>query len=267
MVIAQLNRVLKYSKIVLLVKIVEVERLRIAICDDDNRDLHQIAGLLESYRHDRKAELSYVSFQNATDLLDSMDSGDYDLILLDMLMPGINGIQAAREIREHNSRIQIIFLTSSPEYAVDSYSVRAYHYLLKPASEEKLFPILDRLFDDLRRPEDALRIKTQSSVFSIPYGKIECVEVRAKKLYFYLTDGSMLEVKGSLAEYEQALLKRPGFVKAHRSYLTNLQWVQELRQGEIVTMSGRRVPVSRSTYPQVRTVYTHFLFSETEELM
>ncbi|NLX18400.1 MAG: response regulator transcription factor [Desulfobulbus sp.] len=242
------------------------ERLKIVICDDDKRDLLQIASLLETYRHDRKAELSYFCFQNATDLLASMESRDYDLLLLDMLMPGINGMQAAREIRERNSKIEIVFLTSSPEYAVESYSVRAHYYLLKPATGEKLFPILDRLIIDFRRPEDALCIKTQSSVFNLPYGKIEYIEVNSKRLYFYLTDGTMREIPGTLADFEQTILKRPGFIKVHRSYLMNLQWVQELQQGEIVTAIGRRVPVARKAYPQVRTAYTQFLFAEAGEL-
>ena len=243
------------------------ERLKIAICDDDNRDLLQVASLLESYRHDRKAELSYVCFQNAIELLAYMDSMDFDLLLLDVLMPGLNGMQAAREIREHNSRIEIVFLTSSPEFAVESYSVRAHYYLMKPASEEKLFPILDRLMADFKSPEDALHIKTQTSVFSLPYGKIEYIEVSAKKLYFYLTDGGSREVSGSLADFERALLKRPGFMKVHRSFLVNLQWVRELRQGELVTLTGRRVPVARTAYPQVRTAYTRFLFEEAEDLV
>jgi len=240
--------------------------LKIAICDDDPRDLLQIASLLESYRKKRKTELSYMSFQNATELLLSLRGRDYDVLLLDLLMPGINGMEAAREIRGHNDKLEIVFLTSSPEFAVESYSVRARYYLLKPPSEEKLFPILDKLADDYRKPEDSLRIKTQTSVFSLPYGKIEFIEVIAKKLYFYLTDGSIREVPGSLAEFEQALLSRPGFLKVHRSYLVNLQWVQELRPGELVTASGRRVPVSRTAYPQVRTAYTQFLFSEAEDL-
>lgn len=208
-----------------------------------------------------------MSFQSAAELLASIDGRDYDLLLLDMLMPGINGMQAAREIRERNRQIEIVFLTSSPEYAVESYSVRAHFYLLKPATEQKLFPILDRLAADFKRPEDALRIKTQASVFSLPYGKIEYIEVSAKKLYFYLTDGGKREVSGSLADFERALLKRPGFIKVHRSYLVNLQWIQELRQGELLTMTGRRVPVARTAYPQVRTAYTQFLFKEVEEMV
>lgn len=240
--------------------------MKIAICDDDSKELLNIASLVEAYRNARKADLTYISFQSAAELLSCMDAGDYDVLLLDVLMPGINGIQAAREIREQNRHVEIVFLTSSPEYAVESYSVRAHYYLLKPPSEEKLFPILDMLMDKFKRPEDALRIKTHSSVFSLPYGKIEYIEVSAKKLYFCLTDGSTREVTGSMADFEQTLLKRPGFMKVHRSYIANLQWVQELRQGELITVSGRRVPVSRTAYPQARTAYTQFLFSEAEEL-
>ncbi len=243
-----------------------VEHLRIAICDDDIRDLQQIASLLEAYRHESKAELTYASFQSAIELLVSMENSDYDVLLLDVLMPGMSGMQVAREIRQRNNLIQIVFLTSSPEYAVESYSVRAHYYLLKPASEENLFPILNKLLDDFKKPEEALCIKTQSSVFSLPYGKIEYIEVSSKRLYFYLTDRSMREVTGRLADFEQVLLKRPSFIKVHRSYLVNLQWVQEIRQGELVTASGWRVPVSRAAYSQVRTTYTQFLFSEAEEL-
>lgn len=240
--------------------------MRIAICDDDSQDLLQIALHVEAYRNSRKADLTYISFESATELIASMEREDYDVLFLDVLMPGISGMQAAREVRKKNRDVEIVFLTSSPEFAVESYSVRAHYYLLKPVSAEKLFPILDRLMDSFRRPEDALRIKTQSSVFSLPYGKIEYIEVMAKKLYFHMTDGSVREVPGSLAEYEQALMKRPGFIKVHRSYLVNLQWVQELRKSRIVTASDQQVPVSRTEYPKVRTAYTHFLFSEAEEL-
>ena len=196
----------------------------------------------------------------------SIESKDYDLLLLDMLMPGVSGMEAAREIRERNSRIEILFLTSSPEYAVESYSVRAHFYLLKPATEEKLFPLLDRLAEGIRKPKEGLHIKTQTCVFSLPYSKIEYLEVNAKTLYFYLTDGSKREVPGSLADFEQALLKRHGFIKVHRSYIVNLQWMQELHQGEFMTLKGRRVPVSRAAFPQVRTAYTQFLFAEAEVL-
>lgn len=106
----------------------------------------------QSYQEQRQTELSCQGFENAVDLLASIEHQNYDLLFLDVLMPGLNGLQAAREIRQKNDRIKIVFLTSSPEYAVESYSVQATNYLLKPATEERLFPILDQLADLLRRP-------------------------------------------------------------------------------------------------------------------
>ncbi|MPM84671.1 Transcriptional regulatory protein BtsR [bioreactor metagenome] len=195
-----------------------------------------------------------------------MEGASYDVLLLDVMLPGITGLQAAREIRARNESVQIVFLTSSPEFAVESYSVRAHHYLLKPATQDKLFPILDRLAQSLRYFEEALCIHTASSVLSLPYAKLEYVEVNAKTLFFHLTDGSVRQVGGSLADLEQTLLARPGFIKTHRAYLVHLRWVEELGPGELLTASGKRIPVARSFYSQVRVAYTRFLFTEDTEV-
>ncbi len=238
--------------------------MRIAVCDDDKRELQQIAALVENYRKERKAELSCIVYQSATELLISMERADYDVLLLDVMMPGVNGIQAAREIREKNDAIEIIFLTSSPEFAVESYTVRAYHYLLKPATKEKLYPILDKLCNHFKIDEAVLHVKSQTGIFNVPYRKIEYVEVNAKTLYFHLTDGSIRTVYGSLSLYGKELLARPGFLRVHRSYVVNLSWVRELRQKELLMESGGHVPMSRSAGPAVRTAYTHFLFHESD---
>ena len=236
--------------------------VKIAVCDDDSQVLLRVLSKLAAYREQRQADLSCQGFENAVDLLASMERENYDLLFLDVLMPGLSGIQAAREIRQKNENIKIVFLTSSPEYAVESYSVQATNYLLKPATEERLFPVLDQLADLLRKPEEALTIRTQGSVFRLPYGKIEYIEVISKTLYFYLANGSVRQICGSLSDYEPALLAHPGFCKIHRSYLLNLNWVTEVRQGQLLTATGRRVPIARSAYQHVRTAYTEFLFED-----
>lgn len=240
--------------------------LRIAICDDNSRDLSHITSLVESYKKNKKTDIVYMSFHNAIDLLESLKKKECDLLLLDVLMPGFNGLQAAHELRKQNDKIEIIFLTSSPEYAVESYNVRAHHYLLKPATEDKLFPLLDKLIEKLKKPEEAIIVKSSSSVFTIPYKNIEYVEINAKTIYFYLTDNDVKKVSGSMAEYEALLLKRSGFIKVHRSYLVNLHWVQQLNQKELITLTGRIVPIARTVYTQIRTAYTQFLFKEADEL-
>jgi DNA-binding LytR/AlgR family response regulator len=104
--------------------------LHIAICDDNAIELSHISELLNRYRLERNAQLIYITYLNATELLSAMEKNLYDLLLLDILMPGFTGIEAAREIRTFDQIVKIIFLTSSPEFALDSYGVKAIDYIL-----------------------------------------------------------------------------------------------------------------------------------------
>lgn len=238
--------------------------MKIAVCDDNKKDLLSIVSLLESYNSKKNVNLQYFSFQNPCEMLESMTSDSYDIILLDVLMPMLNGIDTAKEIRTYDNNVKIIFLTSSPEFAVDSYSVDAHYYLLKPISSEKLFPILDRLFYELKKSEPSLLIKTPFSIFNVPFSKIEYLEVNSKILYFHLSDGSIREFAGKLSHYEQELSIRNGFIKTHRSYIVNLRCIEQLHQNSIVTYCGKTIPVSRAGYQTVCHAYIEFLFSDSE---
>jgi len=236
--------------------------LNIAICDDDVDELALISKVLNKYKELRKASLKYTLCSNPIELLETMRERRYDVLLLDIIMPGINGIKTACEIREYDQNVKIIFLTSSPEFAVDSYSVNAYYYLLKPVSETKLFPILDRLFTEVRQNEPSLLVKSSSGITRIIYHNLEYLEVMNKKLYFHLSDGNIKEVHGSLSDYEGHLLCRRDFVKIHRSYIVNMENIQAINPGMITTASGQVIPISRLLYPQVRETYMNYLFVE-----
>lgn len=208
--------------------------------------------------------LIYSAYQSTTELISTMKSREYDVLLLDILMPGISGIQAANEIREFNELVKIIFLSSSPEFAVESYQVKAYNYLLKPVSKEKLFHLLDQLIMEDQKPQEGLRVKTQKTISFILFSRIVFVEVIQKKLYFHLTDGSVREINASLSSIEDMLLCRPEFVKIHRSYLVNLWHVSEISFKELITSTGKTLPVSRLLYGKVRKAYMEHLFIEKE---
>lgn len=114
--------------------------MKIAVCDDDRQVLLSVLSQLASYQEQRQTELSCQGFENAVDLLASIEHQNYDLLFLDVLMPGLNGLQAAREIRQKNDRIKIVFLTSSPEYAVESYSVQAIQLFVKAGYRRTTVP-------------------------------------------------------------------------------------------------------------------------------
>ena len=238
--------------------------LKIAVCDDDNAELSHVTALLEQYQARNHIPAQVDGFHNAMDLMDALRSVNYQLLLLDILMPGFTGIQAAREIRTFDSETKIIFLTSSPEFAVESYGVDAFYYLLKPIKSGELFPVLDKLMQRLHRAEDTLLLTMASGVIRLPYSRIEVLEVNSKRLLFFLNDGSIGEIPGSLTQYEPQRLAHGGFGKAHRSYLVNMDYIQRLTGNELVTCSGVTVPVSRLLSNQVRKEYMDFLFRKED---
>lgn len=239
--------------------------LRIAACDDDEKERLRIAELLGRYREEKNAPLRFDVYRSGVELLEAREQIPYDLLLLDILMPGLNGMDAAKEIRLTDGETKLIFLTSSPEFAVESYSVEAYSYLLKPVTAEKLFPLLDRFFSEQRQSEQVLTLMRPAGVMRIPFSKLSVLEVSNKKLRFHLQDGSVKEVNGALSELEETLLSREEFVKVHRSYLVNMSQIQSLSAGELTTYAGQRVPVSRLLQTQVRDRYMNYLFAEKEE--
>ena len=143
--------------------------MRIAICDDNIKELNNLSKLLSDYREKTKAGFTFVTYTDGVALLEDVRKGGFDILLLDVMMPLISGLEIAHEVREFDENIRIAFLTSSTEFAVESYSVEAFAYLLKPATADSLFPILDKLFRLAQKPEDGLAVKFQNGVANIPF--------------------------------------------------------------------------------------------------
>ena len=130
--------------------------IHIAICDDSKQERQILAALFKRYQELHATPLQIHIFQNGFSLLDAIDQGKrFDITILDILMPGENGIEIARNIRASGTDTEIIFLTSSPEYAVDSYEVKAQNYLLKPVTEEKFFASIDSILAELDEKDTA----------------------------------------------------------------------------------------------------------------
>ena len=237
----------------------------IAVCDDQIEELEKVMGLLQAWQTDRRAAVRLRSFRSAGELLDAAQRERFTLYLLDVLMPGVTGMEAAREIRSFDDAADIVFLTTSPGFAYESYGVRALEYLLKPISGKLLFPVLDRLSLREQRPQDGLTLKAGATLVRVPFSQLAYVEVSGKHLYFNLTDGQVQEVVGSLKDYEPLLLARPEFMRIHRSYIVNMLQIDELSPAGVHTFSGTSLPVSRLLYAQLQKDYMKLLFAERED--
>ncbi len=233
----------------------------IAVCDDHAEELALTAGLLSLWQQERNTPLHFRLFRSAAEMLDASESEPFTLYLLDVVMPGMDGLAAAREIRAANAAADIVFLTTSPHFAYESYGVKALDYLLKPLSAALLYPLLDRIVLREQKPQEGLTLKAGSTLTRVLFSQLVYVEVMGKHLYFNLSDGSVLEVFGTLQEYEPLLLCRPEFMRIHRSYIVNMFQTAELSPSGIRTFSGKNLPVSRRLYPQVQKDYMKLLFA------
>ena len=234
--------------------------MRIAICDDDEQELASLLELITEYQSGRGKDVDCRSFLNSTDFLCGFKGGEYDLVLLDMPMAGADGVQAARELRELDRNVEIIFISSSPEFAVESYSVGAYYYLLKPVDADSLFPLLDSVGSRLfLRDEQGLVLRSRKGVVRVPFTRLEFVEVVNKTVSFHLSDGAVYEVTAALSDFEEKLLYRPEFFKTHRSYLINLNYIQSIGANNAVTKNGHDIPLSRQRRGRMQDAYMRFL--------
>ncbi|MFV0342558.1 MAG: LytR/AlgR family response regulator transcription factor [Anaerocolumna sp.] len=238
--------------------------MHIAVCDDNTRELSSISSLLENYRRERDCSITYEAFHSATELLETMRVRRFDLLFLDILMPGVTGMEAAKEIRCTDSEIPIIFLTSSREFAVESYRVHARDYIMKPASKEEIFPVLEKLIATFSQVEAYLTLKTGNGIIKLPISQIVYVEVVNRTVTFHLTNNEVREAYGYLTDYESSLLSSPNFYKTHRSYMVNLHQVTALDKNGFLTVLGNTVPVARDAYPKAKVTYMKYLLIPSE---
>lgn len=234
----------------------------IAVCDDEIAELNAIDALLHGWETERNVPLRRMLFQSAEELVEAARRERFTVYLLDVLMPVTSGMDAAYEIRTFDSAADIIFLTSSSEFACESYRVQALDYLLKPVDKELLFRLLDWLYRREQKPQEALVVKTSTTILRIPFSELSFVEVIGKRLYFNIANGDVREAAGSLKDYEGQLLSRPEFMRVHRSYIVNMFQAEEFSSSRIRTFSGKDIPVSRLLYPQLQKDYMTLLFEQ-----
>ena len=245
--------------------------IQAAICDDCPAQAKIIEILLKKYIKERPGiDIVSYCFASGEDLLRSMSEGNsFDLLLLDILMPGLSGIELAREIRKLNEEATMIFLTISKKHALEAYGVSAVQYILKPLKAQTLFPVLDKIIPTIN--QEKIRyflLSTSDSEVKIPYQSIICVELYHRKLKVYLDNGKILYgkyIRASFSENIAPLLEDSRFIFAHRSFAINIDKAEELKKSELIMKNGVIVPVSRNRYVEIKEAYQSYIESGRED--
>lgn len=234
--------------------------LRIAICDDMADQQLWILELIEHWE-DRPYGMTTEIFSDGDSLITAHKAKPFDIILLDIIMPMLNGIDTAAELRKTDRNVRIIFLTSTSEFAVDSYAVRADNYLLKPADPERLYGCLGEIIEEMGENNQFITVNSKGALRRISMRSIEYVEASGKKELISLTDGSLIEAANPHYFFEKNLPAKYGFFKCHRSYIVNMHQIDTYTPKEIIMQSGARIPISRGLNKAFEEAFFNLMFS------
>ena len=171
---------------------------RMAICDDAPQALDTAEGMARDWANLRGQALDIDRFSSAPDFFADYENGRYDILLLDIEMGAVNGVELAKRVRRGDPDVQIIFLTGYTDYIADGYDVEALNYLLKPVDRAKLFTVLDRAADRLRRQENVITLPEQDALVRLPVHRIVWAE--AERNYVVIHADTVHTVRMTLGE-------------------------------------------------------------------
>lgn len=187
-------------------------------------------------------------------LFEHPDNYPYDLLLLDIQMKGLSGIELAKRIREKDEKIMLAFLTNCGEYVFAGYEVLAARYLMKPLEEEKIFELLDYAGSRSRKEKQYFICSAQGETVRVDVEEIAFAEAQKHYVRMLLKDGRELVVKYNFTDLVQEL-PEDRYVLAHRSYLVNLGCVERITKTECLLNDGGSIPVSRSKYKALNEAF------------
>ena len=243
--------------------------IKIAFCDDDMEVLHQMNELLDRFRVERNEDITYVAFQSPFELLTEIEKGIRpDILFLDVVMPGQNGMDVAKEIRQYDTNMKIIFLTSSPEFAVESYSVGAYFYQLKPIWEESFFRLMDAVLAECeKKKKNSLILRSKDGITRIDLQQLEYCEVLGRKLLFHLENGAVLESAGSMDDLAGQLMQYSNFFRPHRSFLVNMEYIQNISSRSIKMVNDAEIPIPHGKCSEIKNTYMEYAFNGEQAVL
>lgn len=249
----------------------------IGICDDEK----EIRELLAAAIRERCPMAELCFYQDGASVLAAVE--EPDILFLDIQMPGIDGMAAARKLREQRRNMILIFVTALEERVFDAFDVGAFHYLVKPFSREKFCSVLDAALCQAREQEverkgqgaeaaaksqplpegAALLVKAGGESVRVPLEKLLYAEVYNRKVVLHKTDGT-LEYYGRISDLEAEV--GSAFVRTHRSYLVHLKYVEKYNAKEVCLEDGSRIPMAKKKYPEFVREYLRYMQRETPVL-
>ena len=234
--------------------------LHIAICEDEQSQLLLLENLVKDWAARQKTEVRIDPCSNAGQVLFLREEKDIDILLLDIEMPGMDGISLAHRLREKGENLQIIFVTGSPDYVLEGYEVEAVSYLLKPVNRERMFACLDRAVERGKKEEPVLLLEMAGQLVKVKIREICYVESVSHDTLVYLQkEKEPVRCRTGIAQLTERIEKESdAFYKIHRSFLVNLAYIGRITRKDVEMEDGRTLPIARGKWEELNRAYLQF---------
>ena len=229
----------------------QLTNINLVLCDDNSADLELLRKSADEYIKQRGFCGETICFSSSEEVLRfSENSGESSatVYLFDVIMPGTDGIELGKMIRGHDRNSAVIYISTSREYALDAFSVRAFSYLIKPFSRDKLFSELDECLNRIGTEPQKLSIKTIDSTVLLELSEIIAVEYLDHRLTFHLAHGKKVESayrRQSFDEQSEELMQTGAFLKVSASYLVNYRNIQGVKSDAFIMRDGSQYKITR----------------------
>lgn len=231
--------------------------IRTLIVEDEPDEAQRLTDFVRRYGSAHAEDFQITWIKSTMEMLS--DKGHYDLVLLDIDLPGINGMEAAQLMRVYDETTPIIFVTNLAKYAVKGYEVGATGFIVKPVTWGNLSMTLDRALRTIRQNTGrSVMVPTEDGMRVIAFSSIVYVEVTGHRLTYHLEDGERLEARGSLGQLEADLEGAP-VVRVAKSFLANMDKVALVRSQDLQMVNGDLLHISRTRKREVMDAVTDYL--------
>lgn len=237
--------------------------INIAIVDDEEVQVELLEKYVKTWANKKDIRIITEAFYNGESFQFSwsMDK-TYDVLLLDIEMPGINGVELAKKIRKEDNLINIIFITAITDYIGEGYDVEAINYLIKPIDEKKLYECLDKAFEKTPKEEKIILIEEQGEIHRILEKDILYIESFGHNVEINTVD-KKYNIRKNIGTIEKEL-EDNNFVRCHRSYIVGLQHIKKIGKSGLELDSGETIPVSRRQYVNTNKAFIQYYGGEGE---
>lgn len=231
--------------------------LRIAYLEDEAPTAKTLQAYIDRYAQEKSLSVQAAHFPCAEEFL-FQNPKHYDLLLMDIRMGGMSGMEAAKQVRRLDPAVAIIFITSLAQYAVKSYEVEALDFILKPVSYYQFSMKLDRAIRIINRNQDVnFQVAVDRGTLILPSRQVMYVEVTNHDLVYHAESG-VYRARGSLAKLESRLQGRP-FLRVSSSHLVNLRYLSGISGSAVILTNGESLWISRAKKTRVMAAIAEYL--------